>query len=122
MVLMRTYYLDMRKHALVWLLVAAGGAAGATTRHLVGETLVVNLSGALVLGVVASLVSGERLRALLAAGFLGAYTTFSTVAVELVRFVEDDRAVTALAYAAASAAGGITLAAAGMAAGARLRR
>ena len=112
----------MRKHAAEWLLVAVGGAAGATTRYLAGETLVVNLSGALLLGVVVSAVSSERLRALLAAGFLGAYTTFSTVAVELVRFVEDDRAPTALAYAVASAAGGIALAALGMAAGARWRR
>ena len=106
----------------MWLLVAAGGGAGASARYLAGETLVVNLSGALLLGVVVSLVSGERLRALLAAGFLGAYTTFSTVAVELVRFVEDGRALTALAYAVVSAAGGIALAAAGMAVGARWRR
>ena len=112
----------MRKHAAEWLLVAVGGAAGAATRYLAGETLVVNLSGALLLGVVVSAVSSEQLRALLAAGFLGAYTTFSTVAVELVRFVEDDRALTALAYALASAAGGIALAALGMAAGARWRR
>lgn len=118
---MRTYYHDMRKRAELWVLIAVGGGAGAVARHLVGETLVVNLSGALLLGVFTGVLSSGRLRALLAIGFLGAYTTFSTVAMELVRLVEDERVPVALAYAAVSAAAGVTLAAAGLAAGARLR-
>ena len=118
---MRTYYLDMRKHAPGWLLIGVGGAAGTLARDLVGETLLVNLLGALLLGVATGTLRTERVRALVAVGFLGAFTTFSTVALELARFAEDGRAPVAVAYATASAVGGIALAAAGMAAGARLR-
>jgi CrcB protein len=56
-------------------------------------TFVVNVSGSFLLGVVAT-VLGERLavapwlRATVAIGFLGAYTTFSTLSLESYRLLE----------------------------------
>jgi fluoride exporter len=56
-------------------------------------TFVVNVSGSFLLGVVVT-VMGERLavapwlRATLAIGFLGAYTTFSTLSLESYRLLE----------------------------------
>ena len=67
-------------------------------------TFVVNVSGAFLLGFVVT-VLGERvavgswLRATVAIGFLGAYTTFSTLSFETYRLLEDG------AYALAAANG-----------------
>lgn len=71
------------------LLVVLGAAVGAPARLLVsravaGErgTLVVNVVGSLLVGLFAGLSSSAY--ALLAVGFCGAFTTFSTFAVEAV--------------------------------------
>jgi CrcB protein len=87
-------------------MVALGGAAGALTRYVldgwVAErvagafpwgTLVINLSGSLVLGLLFALaierdVLPAEIRAPLLIGFLGAYTTFSTLMLESWRLVE----------------------------------
>jgi CrcB protein len=88
-------------------LIAAGGAAGAVVRYLVDNAvldrfpgafplgiLVVNLTGAFLLGALAALII-ERgllpsdLRSPLIVGFLGAYTTFSTLMFDSWRLVED---------------------------------
>jgi CrcB protein len=77
--------------AIAWIAVGLAGGCGAVARalltHLVNiragrsfpyGTLAVNLSGAVVLGVLAgSGLSGDALR-IAGTGFLGAYTTFST--------------------------------------------
>ncbi|MCA1780705.1 MAG: CrcB family protein [Dermatophilaceae bacterium] len=78
------------------LLVALGAAVGAPLRFLtvhlvrvrlggtgVAGTLVVNVLGSAVLGVVLGASAGERLILLVGLGFCGAYTTFSTFALEL---------------------------------------
>ena len=83
-----------------YVLIAIGGAAGALARYGVAAfiqsrfpssfpwgTFVVNVSGCFAMGLVVSLVldrigSSVGLRVLLAVGFIGAYTTFSTYAVE----------------------------------------
>ncbi|MDQ3128434.1 MAG: fluoride efflux transporter CrcB [Chloroflexota bacterium] len=88
-------------------LIAAGGAAGAVARYLVDVAvlarfggafplgiLLVNLSGAFVLGVLAALIVDRGvlpadLRAPLLVGFLGAYTTFSTLMLDSWRLIED---------------------------------
>lgn len=88
-------------------LIAVGGAAGAVARYLVDVAvlerfggafplgiLLVNLSGAFVLGVLAALVVDRGvlpadLRAPLLVGFLGAYTTFSTLMLDSWRLIED---------------------------------
>ena len=71
--------------------VAIGGACGSLLRFIVGKwlnerhariipigTWFVNLSGAILLGVVVSAVHSPIWTVLLADGFLGAFTTFST--------------------------------------------
>jgi CrcB protein len=88
-------------------LIAAGGAAGAVARYLVDSAvldrfpgafplgiLVVNLTGAFLLGLLAALVIERgllpsELRSPLLVGFLGAYTTFSTLMLDSWRLVED---------------------------------
>ncbi len=52
-------------------------------------TLTVNLSGALALGVLAGAVSSDETTRLLGTGLLGAYTTFSTWALESHRLAEE---------------------------------
>lgn len=98
-------------------LVALGGAAGAVTRYLVDGvvaeraagafpwgTLVINLSGSLALGLVFALaiergVLPANIRGPLMIGFLGAYTTFSTLMLESWRLWEDGAAGLAVANA-----------------------
>jgi len=83
-----------------FLLIAIGAALGANARYLIGNwaghrlgadfpygTLLVNISGSFLLGFLLTLAT-ERVtispetRLLLAVGFLGSYTTFSSFAVE----------------------------------------
>ena len=60
------------------------------------------------------------LRPLVATGFLGAYTTFSTFAVELVTLAKDGHLPVAVWYAVASLSVGLTAAWAGLGIGRRL--
>ena len=106
-------------------LIAAAGAIGALARyHLQGlvnriylgafplGTFVVNITGCLLLGVLFSALI-ERfavsvdLRTALTVGFLGAYTTFSTFALETVRLGEDGAAGIALLNVLASVVVGL---------------
>ncbi len=86
--------------------IAAGGALGALARFLVDEwvteriggafpfgTLVVNLSGTFLVGLLATLivdrgVLSAELRPFVLVGFVGAYTTFSTWLLESWRMLE----------------------------------
>lgn len=107
-------------------LVALGGAAGTIVRAAVENALVVprgafpwatwwvNVAGSLVVGVVVA-ISLERsdarwIRPLLATGFCGGLTTFSSLVVELDRLVQSGRPATAVVYAAASLAAGFAAA------------
>ncbi|MEO5610002.1 MAG: CrcB family protein [Ornithinibacter sp.] len=92
------------------LLVALGGSLGAPLRYAVNHvlrqrlattppfgTLAVNVSGSLVLGLLVGVgVTGSPLL-LVGVGFCGAFTTFSTLALELWDAIEDDRRVEATA-------------------------
>jgi CrcB protein len=95
--------------------VFVGGAFGALARWAVGtalarhpngfplSTFVVNVSGAFGLGLAGALLTERRpptqyLRTLVGIGFFGAYTTFSTMAVEGVRLIDTGRVGTALGY------------------------
>lgn len=115
------------------LLVAVGGAAGAASRYgvdlLVPDgpgglplgTLLVNLVGCLLLGVlVGARPDDPVLRPLLGTGFLGGFTTFSALALQADRLLADAPAV-ALMYLALTTLGGLGAAALGLRAGARAR-
>ncbi len=112
------------------LLVSLGAAVGAPGRWLVDRavqrrhtglvpwgTLTVNLVGSLVLGVVLGWSSapdrGHDLALLLGTGFCGAFTTFSTFAVESVRLLEEGRSRYAAGYVLLSLVAGCLLAAVG---------
>ncbi|MCK1795693.1 fluoride efflux transporter CrcB [Streptomyces sp. XM4193] len=91
-----------------WLLVLLGGAVGAPLRYLVDlgvqrrrrrdrtafprGTLVVNVAGCLVLGVLTGLALhgavSDSLRLLLGTGLCGALTTYSTFSYETLRLAE----------------------------------
>ncbi len=124
----------MTPSARTLLLVAVGGAIGATARYALVEafpvgaatfpttTLLINVGGAFLLGLlVETIVEHERhtrwARPLLGIGALGAFTTFSTLASQTVLLVRDGRGATAVAYVAASIVLGVAAAASGLLAG-----
>lgn len=112
--------------------VALGGAFGAVLRYLAGiickpwsdtfpySTLVVNIVGSLLMGMLAvglaklPLAQQENLRLLLAVGVLGGFTTFSTFSLETVALIERGNVLLALLYVLASVAGAIVGLMAGM--------
>jgi fluoride exporter len=115
--------------------IAVAGALGALARYgLDGVmsrrlptsfpwgTYIVNISGALVLGFVLTLMT-ERLttepwlRSALAIGFLGAYTTFSTLQYETYRLLEDGALGLAAANVLGSAVAGLVAVYLGVVAG-----
>ena len=90
-----------------------GAVSARVARSFPWGTLAVNLSGAFVLGVLTgAALSGDALR-LLGTGLLGAYTTFSTWALESHRAAEDGRSHTALLNVGVSLALGLLAAWAG---------
>jgi CrcB protein len=108
-------------------LVAAGGALGALARYGVSRalehtggafpvaTLTVNLTGAFLLGflsvwLVDRVEVSPALRNGVNGGFIGAYTTFSTLSVEAITLTQHGRGGQALVYLVVSLAGGLTLA------------
>jgi len=117
------------------ILVALGGAFGAAARYLVdgwisdrtgGQfpwgTLAINASGAFALGVLFAL-SVEReflpawIRGPVMIGFIGAYTTFSTLMLEAWRLWEDGASSLALADLAGSTILGVVAVVAGLSVG-----
>ena len=70
-------------------------------------TFLINLSGAFLLGLSAWCVRDEAMRLLVADGFLGAYTTFSTLMFEGFVFVQEGRRRFATAYLAGSVLVGV---------------
>jgi fluoride exporter len=90
---------------VVWTAVAVAGGLGAGARFLVDRevtrrtfrgrvpwgTWTVNVSGSFAAGIVGGLATGglpDEVAVVVAGGFLGAYTTFSTAMLEAVRRVE----------------------------------
>lgn len=80
-------------------------------------TLVVNLFGSFLLGVLAALVrhhgADPDLRLVLGTGFCGGFTTFSTASLDVIRLVRDGRPLAALAHLLLNALGCLVLAALG---------
>ena len=121
--------------------VAAGGALGAPARYGLGllvpgggdgfpwGTFAVNISGSLALAVLVVVVAevldeagplARRLRSVLGVGFLGAYTTYSSYALEVDTLARDGHAGMALLYASVSLVAGVAAAAVGLALARRL--
>ena len=104
--------------------IAAGGATGATARYLAGlawptppgafpyGTLVINVVGCGLIGILMVLVTDvftqQRLvRPFLGTGVLGGFTTFSTYAVDIEQLISGRHAGTALLYLAATVVGAL---------------
>jgi CrcB protein len=112
-------HVDGRELAAIF----AGGFLGAVARAELAQalpyetgqwpwaTFIVNIAGALLLGYFTTRLQ-ERLplsayrRPFLGTGLCGGLTTFSTMQLELLRMLDDDRVALALGYAAASIIGG----------------
>ena len=109
--------------------VAVAGAAGVLARYGIGTavssdalpwaTVAINVAGSLLLGFLVAVGDwfSPELRAALAIGFLGGFTTFSTFAVDVFLDIESGRGGEAAAYLAASVLLGIAAAAGGYFAG-----
>ena len=114
--------------------IAVAGAVGALARYLVDEfvirrairglpvaTLAINISGSFVLGVLTGLVLYHALPAtpkiILGTGFCGAFTTFSTMAVDVVTLMKDGHAALGVGYLLVSVALGLVTCRLGVAAG-----
>ncbi len=65
-------------------------------------TLLINVSGAILLGVVSGMHVERNVYLLLGDGFLGAYTTFSTFMYEGVHLIQNNQRINALTYIAGS--------------------
>ena len=117
------------------LLVGAGGFLGAISRYLVDGwiatvtrggfpwgTLIVNVSGSFALGLLFALsvergVLSPALRAPVLIGFIGAYTTFSTLTLETWRLVETGSYIAAVVNMGGSVVLGLIAVVAGLAIG-----
>jgi CrcB protein len=87
-----------------------GSVAGRLGRAFPFGTLVVNLSGAFLLGLLVGLALEEDAQRLLGTGLLGAYTTFSTWALESHRLGEDGQLRRGVVNFTVSLACGVALA------------
>ncbi|MFF2841840.1 fluoride efflux transporter CrcB [Paenarthrobacter sp. NPDC057981] len=113
------------------LLLGLAGGVGAAARFLVDglirakvktalpwATIVINVSGSLVLGFLAGLMmrgeTPESLYLVLGTGFLGGYTTFSTASLETIRLVQSGRTGLALLNGLGSMVASVVAAAAGV--------
>ncbi|EMA65168.1 Camphor resistance CrcB protein [Halorubrum aidingense JCM 13560] len=92
-------------------LVGVGGAVGAMARHAVGlriagrrSVVVVNTLGSLALGAVLSAPIGANAALFVAVGVCGAFTTFSSFAVETVSTAADGDTRVAAGFAAVNLA------------------
>lgn len=96
-------------------LVGIGGALGSITRYKLGKvitektnttfpigTFIINITGAILLGLVSCLEAGSNIYFLLGDGFLGAYTTFSTFMYEGFNMFQENEKMNAFIYVVGS--------------------
>ncbi len=121
----------------VWLGVALAGAAGSVARYGMGlllqrlpigfpvGTLLINVSGAFLIGVFARWLSLPSLdpvwRISLTVGFCGGFTTFSTFSAELITLVQEGRIARAAVYVVLSVSLAVLATLFGMSLGDKLR-
>ncbi|MAF47135.1 MAG: fluoride efflux transporter CrcB [Rhodospirillales bacterium] len=112
--------------------IAAGGALGALARyavmaragHFLGHgfpfgTLIVNIAGSFLLGVLIEIVAlkwspSQEMRAFMVVGILGSFTTFSTFSLDVVAMIERGTYWPAALYMAVSVVAAIAALFAGM--------
>ncbi|RAX16989.1 fluoride efflux transporter CrcB [Pseudarthrobacter sp. AG30] len=116
------------------ILVGVAGGLGAATRFVVDGlvrsrartalpvgTIVINVTGSFLLGLLAGAVivhaAPVELQAIAGTGFLGGYTTFSTASFETVRLIQSRRTGLALLNGIGTAVAAVAAAAAGLALG-----
>ncbi len=126
---------DRREIVAVFL----GGALGSLLRVWLGRrfsvgaadwpwvTFAINASGSFVLGYMAARVQAGvpetvHRRLFLGTGFCGAYTTFSTMQIEILGMIDDERLGLAFAYAVSSVVTGYAAIALATTLGRRMRR
>lgn len=115
---------------ILW--IGLGGFIGANTRYALGSLInrflgtgfpwatgLVNITGALAIGIIATLfadraIENESLRLFLIVGLLGGYTTFSSYTWEAVTLMQEDRWLPAIGYLVASNVLGILACVAGV--------
>jgi len=114
------YRIDRRELAAIFI----GGMAGSLLRVWLARSFAtdgaswpwaifaINVSGSFALACIATHVQGRPLRStvigpLLGVGFCGAYTTFSTVQLEIVQMLDRDRYALAGSYATCSVLAGV---------------
>ncbi len=111
---------------MTWILVGVGGLAGVLSRYGLGlavesiwTVVAINIAGSFLLGLVVSGATGwsQEVRDGVGIGFLGGFTTFSTLTVQTVLEADGGRSGTAIAYLVATVAGGMLAAVAGYALG-----
>jgi fluoride exporter len=113
-------------------LVAVAGAAGAAARygldlrfardanHVPWVTFAINISGSFLLGLIVAVLDAHphpMLRPALTIGLLGAFTTFSTLSLEMYRLLDRGHPAVAAAYALGSLAAGLVAVTLGVYAG-----
>ena len=123
--------------AAVLVAIAVGGALGTVARflldtafsdpatHFPTTTLLINLSGSLLIGLLVPLVDNLAPRAplvrpFLIVGLLGGWTTYSTLAVDAVVLAKDGHAAAGVLSLVATLVGGLALVVCGNALGRRL--
>lgn len=100
--------------------IGIGGALGSLVRYQLGRAIVkrskskypaatflINITGAVLLGLLSGINPAGDISLLLADGFLGAYTTFSTFMYEGFRLFQDSKIKNALVYILSTLALGI---------------
>jgi len=108
-----------------FLIVGLGGAVGSMLRYAVQKffqaqtaaafptgTLLVNIAGCFLIGILWSLVSrsltwNDEMKLLLMTGFCGGFTTFSAFTLEGIGLLKENRTVLFVIYLTASVVGGL---------------
>lgn len=98
-----------------FVLVGIGGVLGAILRYELGKriavhsktgfpvpTFIINITGAIMLGLVSSIGVNQSIYLLLGDGFLGAFTTFSTFMYEGFRLFHGNKKLNAVVYISSS--------------------
>ena len=106
---------------MLYLIAGIGGVFGSIARYSLGKaissktnsvfplgTFIINITGAILLGVVSSINVNNNVYLFLADGFLGAYTTFSTFMYEGFNLFQENKKLNAFIYILGSLLLGLT--------------